>query len=194
MLIMGTSLTAGLGLDPDQAYPALVQRAIDSAGFPFTVENAGLSGETSAGALRRVEWLLRGPVEVFVLETGANDALRGLDIDSTHANIVGIIRAVRQARPAARICLVQMEAPPNMGPAYDRAFHDMYPAIAKAEGVTLLPFLLQGVAGHPDLNQADGMHPNVRGERLVAANVWRGLAPVLRAAAASPVVPTATGR
>ncbi len=178
VLFMGTSLTAGLGLDPDQAYPALLQHSIDSAGLAFTVVNAGLSGETSAGALRRVEWLLRGPVDVFVLETGANDALRGLNIDSTRANIVGIIREVRKARPGARICLIQMEAPPNMGPQY-APFRDLYPSIAKSEGVTLLPFLLAGVAGYPALNQADGMHPNVRGERIVAANVWRALAPVL---------------
>jgi acyl-CoA thioesterase-1 len=168
VLILGTSLTAGLGLDPEQAYPALVQQSVDSAGLPFTVVNAGLSGETSAGALRRVEWLLRGPVDVFVLETGANDALRGLNVDSTRANIVAIIRAVRRARLAARICLVQMEAPPNMGPQYARAFHDLYASVAGAEGVTLVPFLLNGVAGKPELNQADGMHPNVRGERIVA--------------------------
>ena len=194
VLIMGTSLTAGLGLDPDQAYPALLERSVDSAGLPFMVVNAGLSGETSAGALRRIEWLLRGPVDVFVLETGANDALRGLNVDSTRANIVGIIRRVRRVRPGARICLVQMEAPPNMGPDYTRAFHALYPSIAASEGVTLFPFLLQGVAGRPELNQADGMHPNVRGERIVAANVWRGLAPVLRAAAAAPVTSAAATR
>jgi acyl-CoA thioesterase-1 len=182
VVFMGTSLTAGLGLDPDQAYPALVQRKIDSVGLPFQVVNAGLSGETSAGALRRVGWILRGPVDVFVLETGANDALRGLDVDSTRANIEAVIAAVRAARPKARICLIAMEAPPNMGPQYTAAFHAIYPAIAKDAGVTPLPFLLAGVAGHPDLNQGDGIHPNVRGEQIVAATVWRGLESVLRSA------------
>ena len=184
VLIEGTSLTAGLGLDPDESYPALLQQKIDSAGLPFTVKNAGLSGETSAGALRRLDWLLRGPVDVFVLETGANDGLRGLDADSLRANIVATVRRVKQARPAARICLVQMEAPPNMGPSYARSFHALYPEVARSEGVTLLPFLLDGVAGQPGLNQADGMHPNLRGERIVAGTVWRGLEPVLRAVAA----------
>jgi acyl-CoA thioesterase-1 len=180
LLILGTSLTAGLGLDPADAYPTLLQHSIDSAGLPFTVVNAGLSGETSAGALRRVGWLLRGPVDVFVLETGANDALRGLDVDSTRAHIRSIIDSVRRVHPAARIALVQMMAPPNLGPAYTTAFDRMYGAIAKQERVTLLPFLLDGVAGHPALNQADGMHPNVRGERIVGETMWRGLEPILR--------------
>jgi acyl-CoA thioesterase I len=184
VLIVGTSLTAGLGLDPAESYPALLQQKIDSAGLPFTVRNAGLSGETSAGALRRLDWLLRGPIDVFVLETGANDGLRGLDADSLRANIEAVIRRVKQARPAARICLVQMEAPPNLGPSYTRSFHDVYPEVARAEDVTLLPFLLDGVAGRPELNQADATHPNARGERIVAATVWRGLEPVLRSVAA----------
>jgi acyl-CoA thioesterase I len=183
VLIEGTSLTAGLGLDPDEAYPALLQQKIDSAGMPFTVENAGLSGETSAGALRRVEWLLRGPIDVFVLETGANDGLRALDVDSIRSNIVGVIRAVRRDRPAARICLVQMEAPANLGPGYTAAFHGLYPSVARSEGVTLLPFILQGVAGRAELNQGDGIHPNPRGERIVATTMWRGLVPVLRSLA-----------
>jgi acyl-CoA thioesterase-1 len=186
VLILGTSLTAGLGLDPDQAYPALLQHKIDSAGLPFTVVNAGVSGETSAGAVRRIDWLLRQPSDVFVLETGANDALRALNIDSTASNIATVIHAVRRADPRAAIGLVQMEAPPNLGPDYTRAFHAMYPKLSKREGVTLLPFLLQDVAGRPALNQADGMHPNVQGERLVAATVWTGLAPLLQARAQQP--------
>ncbi len=188
VLIEGTSLTAGYGLDPDQSYPALLQRKIDSAGLPFTVVNAGLSGETSAGALRRVDWLLRRPIDVFVLETGANDALRALDVDSTRAHILAIVRAVRRADPAARIALVQMEAPPNLGPRYTQAFHAMYGDIARREGLTLIPFLLDGVAGHPALEQADGLHPNVVGERAVAATVWRGLEPLLRRVA-GPTAP-----
>jgi acyl-CoA thioesterase-1 len=188
VLIVGTSLTAGLGLDQDQAYPALLQHKVDSAGLPYRVINAGLSGETSAGALRRIGWLLRQPIAVFVLESGANDGLRGLDVDSTKAHIAAILDSVRRADPQAAISLVQMEAPPNLGPRYTRAFHDLYPAVARAQGATLLPFLLRGVAGESTLNQADGMHPNVTGERLVAATVWSGLEPVLRAQAAKQAV------
>ena len=180
LLILGTSLTAGLGLDPEQAYPALLQQKIDSAGLPYEVVNAGVSGETSAGALRRVDWLLRRPIGVFVLETGANDALRGLDVDSTKEHIAAIVRAVHRAQPSAGVCVVQMEAPPNMGPRYATAFHALFGAVARSEGATLLPFLLDGVAGHAALNQGDGMHPNVRGEQLVAATVWGALEPVLR--------------
>src|SRR5579872_4911485 len=179
VLILGTSLTAGLGLDPDDAWPALTQAKIDSAGLPYHVVNAGLSGETSAGALRRIDWLLRGPVDVFVLETGANDGLRGLDADSLRANIEAILAKVHAERPAARLALIQMEAPPNLGQAYTREFHDVYPAAAKAERATLLPFLLDSVAGRPALNQADGMHPNVAGAKIVARTEWRALLPLL---------------
>jgi acyl-CoA thioesterase I len=186
VVFVGTSLTAGYGLDdPDDAYPALVQAKIDSAGLSYRTVNAGVSGETSAGTLRRVPWLLRGAVDVLVLETGANDGLRGLDVRATRANIDSIVRRARVARPGVRICLVQMEAPPNMGASYTAAFRAIYPAVAREEGIVLLPFLLAGVAGHAELNQADGMHPNVLGERIVAANVWRGLEPVLRAVADS---------
>jgi len=179
VLILGTSLTAGLGLDPEDAYPALIQRKADSAGLRVRVENAGLSGETSAGALRRVDWLLRGPVDVFVLETGANDGLRGMDVDSTRRNIERIVARVRSTRPAARIFLVQMEAPPNLGRKYTDQFRAMFPAVARSTGATLLPFLLEGVAGVSSLNQPDGIHPNEEGARRVAANVWQGLAPAL---------------
>ena len=158
----------------------MLQAKIDSATLPFRVVNAGLSGETSAGALRRTDWILRGPVDVFVLETGANDGLRGLDPDSMRANIEGILAKVKAARPDARMCVVQMEAPPNLGARYVARFHAAYGAAAKAQGATLLPFLLDGVAGHPGLNQADGIHPNAAGARLVAVTEWRALEPVLR--------------
>jgi acyl-CoA thioesterase I len=179
MLIVGTSLTAGLGLDPEDAWPALVQTKIDSAGLDYHVVNAGLSGETSAGALRRIDWLLRGPVDVFVLETGANDGLRGLDTDSLRANIEAILAKVHAERPAARLAVVQMEAPPNLGPDYTKRFHAVYADAARAGGATLLPFLLDSVAGRPALNQADGMHPNVVGARIVARTEWRALLPIL---------------
>jgi acyl-CoA thioesterase I len=180
VVFMGTSLTAGLGLDPDSAFPQRIGRMIDSAGLPFAVVNAGVSGETSAGALRRIDWLLQQPIDVLVLETGANDGLRGTDVTATRQNIQGIIDRVRAARPVARIALVQMEALPNMGGEYRAAFHATFPMLARSNGVTLLPFLLEGVAGDPRLNQSDGVHPNDRGEGIVARNVWRGLLPLLR--------------
>lgn len=179
VLFVGTSLTAGLGLEPDSAYPQRLQRRADSLGVAYRFVNAGMSGETSAGALRRVDWLLQGDADVVVLETGANDGLRGLDVDSTAANIRAIVARVRAARPRSVIALVQMEAPPNLGASYTARFHRMYPDIAREEGLVLVPFLLDRVAGVPRLNQADGMHPNDAGERIVADNVWRALRPVL---------------
>jgi acyl-CoA thioesterase I len=179
VLFVGTSLTAGLGLDPDSAYPAVIQRLADSAGFRVTVAAAGLSGETSAGALRRVDWLLQDRADVVVIETGANDGLRGLDPDSTQANIVGIIGKVRAADPDTRVLLVQMEAPPNLGPRYTREFRDLFLNVARDHAVTLIPFFLNGVAGEAALNQADGIHPNEEGARRAARNMWRALAPVL---------------
>lgn len=180
VLVVGTSLTAGLGLSPDSAYPAVMQRLADSAGFRATIVAAGLSGETSAGALRRVDWLLRDRADVVVIETGANDGLRGLDPDTTRANLVAIIRKVRAANPEARIVLAQMEAPPNLGPRYTRGFHDAFMTVARDEGVTLVPFFLEGVAGNGALNQDDGIHPNNEGARLAARNMWKTLGPVLR--------------
>ncbi|MFL5575201.1 MAG: arylesterase [Gemmatimonadaceae bacterium] len=181
VLMMGTSLTAGLGLDPEQAYPALLQRKADSAGYAVQVVNAGESGETSAGARRRADWILREPLDVFVLETGANDGLRGLDPDSTRANVRSILEKARAAHPDARLLLVQMEAPPNLGADYTARFRAMFPEVARASGATLVPFLLEGVAGKASLNQGDGIHPNVVGERRVAANVWPSLEGALRA-------------
>ncbi len=173
MLIIGTSLTAGYGLDdPDDAYPQVLQRMADSAGFRIRVLNAGLSGETSAGALRRVEWLLREPADLVVIETGANDGLRGLNVDSTQSNLRAIVEKVRGALPEARIGLVQMEAPPNLGNDYTRRFRENYRIVAEAEQVELFPFLLEGVAGVAKLNQGDGIHPNPEGARRAAANLW----------------------
>ena len=179
VLFVGTSLTAGLGLDPDEAYPALIQLKADSAHVPIDVVNAGLSGETSAGALRRIDWLLNGPADVVVIETGANDGLRGLDVDSTRANLQALVNKVKAAKPATRIALIQMEAPPNLGPRYTATFHAMYPTVAASSGATLLPFLLNGVAGKVELNQGDGIHPNLKGERMVASNVWTALQPLV---------------
>lgn len=179
VVLLGTSLTAGLGLDPAQAYPALLQRKADSAGYPVEVVNAGLSGETSAGALRRAGWVLAEPAALVVLEVGANDGLRGVDPDSTYANLVALVGAVRAAQPQARVVLVQMEAPTNLGARYTAGFRGAYPRAATATGVPLWPFLLEGVAGDPRYNQADGIHPNEAGSERVAATVWRSLGPAL---------------
>ena len=180
ILFLGTSLTAGLGLEPDSAYPQQIQRKIDASKLPYQVVNAGVSGETSAGLLRRLDWVLRRPADVVVVETGANDGLRGLPVDATRATIANVLARIRRERPDAKILLVQMEAPPNLGPEYTSAFHAMFPELAREHGVTLLPFLLEGVAGEPRLNQSDGIHPNNQGERIVAENVWRVLQPMLK--------------
>jgi acyl-CoA thioesterase I len=183
VVFLGTSLTAGLGLDPEQAYPALVQAKIDSAGLRYRVVNTGVSGETSAGALRRIDWLLRDHPAVLVIETGANDGLRAQDPDSTRANIQAIIDRARALAPPPRIVLVGMEALPNYGPLYARRFRAIYPDLAKRNHLPLVPFLLAGVAGVDSLNQADGMHPTAAGQCIVAQTVWQTLGPVLRGSA-----------
>jgi acyl-CoA thioesterase-1 len=179
ILFLGTSLTAGLGLDPDSAYPQQIQRKIDASRLPYQVVNAGVSGETSAGLLRRLDWVLRRPADVIVVETGANDGLRGLPVSATRATIGDVLSRIRRERPNARIVLVQIEAPPNLGQEYTSAFHEMFADLAREHDATLIPFLLEGVAGEAALNQADGVHPNNAGERIVANNVWRALQPVL---------------
>lgn len=179
MLFLGDSLTAGLGVERELAYPALVQQRIDETGLDFRVVNAGVSGETSAGGLRRVTWLLRQRIDVLVLELGANDALRGTELQSTHANLQGIIDAVVRAYPEAHIVIAGMQVPPNLGPEYTRQFRSMYPQLATANGATLIPFLLDGVGGQPQFNQADGIHPTAAGHRIVARNVWAVLGPLL---------------
>ena len=184
ILFVGTSLTAGLGLEPDSAFPMLIQRKIDTAGFDFDVVNAGVSGETSSGLLDRLDWLLRGQFDVMVLETGANDGLRGIAPATLRANLETALARISAKRPDARVVLVQMEALPNLGPKYAAEFHAVYPDAAKKAGVVLLPFLLTDVAGHRELNQPDGVHPNYVGERIVADNVWRSLKPLLDSAQA----------
>jgi acyl-CoA thioesterase-1 len=179
VLFLGTSLTAGLGLEPDSAYPAVLGRLAATDGIAIEVVNAGLSGETSAGALRRADWLLSQPLAVVVIETGANDGLRGLDPDSTAANIRSLIARVRAAQPGAAVLLAQMEAPTNLGPAFQRRFRGVFPAVAKETGVRLLPFLLEGVAGRAEFNQDDGIHPTAEGARRVAKNVYGAMKPVL---------------
>jgi acyl-CoA thioesterase-1 len=157
----------------------LIQRKIDSASLPFEVVNAGVSGETSSGLLDRLDWLLRGNFQVMVIETGANDGLRGIPPATVKSNLEAALDRIKAKRPDATVLVVQMEALPNLGPKYASDFHSLYSAVAKARGVRLLPFLLQDVAGKRELNQGDGVHPNYAGERLVAATVWKGLRPVL---------------
>ena len=186
VLFFGTSLTAGLGLDPSQAYPQRVAELAAAAGTPIEVVNAGLSGETSAGALRRADWVLgRTRADVVVIETGANDGLRAFDVETVRDNIDALVAKVRVAQPQARVLLVQMEALPNLGPQYTRAFHDVYPAVADKYDIPLIPFLLEGVAGKAELNQADGIHPTPEGARIAARTVWGTLGPVVREVEAS---------
>lgn len=180
VMFLGTSLTAGYGLDPSQAYPALLQQKIDSAGLHYRVVNAGVSGETSAGALRRIDWLLRKPPAVLAIETGANDGLRGQQPDSLEANIQAMIDRARAAKPPPEIILIGMEALPNYGRDYARSFRRIYPELARKNGLPLVPFLLAGVAGVDSLNQPDGIHPTTAGQRKLAETVWRVVGPVLK--------------
>jgi acyl-CoA thioesterase-1 len=187
VMFVGTSLTAALGLDPDLGFPARIQAKIDSAGLPFEVVNAGVSGEVSVQARDRVEkWLVKQPFDVMVLETGANDMLQGQPVPQLKRNLEAIVDTVKKSHPKARIVLVGMLAAPNLGEPYGRDFRAVYTDVAKQDSLPLVPFLLDGVAGRPELNQGDGIHPNAQGERIVAANVWKVLEPVLREQAAKP--------
>ncbi len=180
ILFLGDSLTAGYGLDEARAFPALIQTKIDSLGWAFDAVNGGLSGETSAGGLRRVNWLLRRKTDVLVLALGGNDGLRGIPVSEMQQNLQGIIDQARQKYPDIQIVLVGIEAPPNLGETYAAAFRAVFPTLAKKNHVPLIPFLLQGVGGIPELNLPDRIHPNAEGHRIVAETVWRALKPVLK--------------
>lgn len=180
ILFFGTSITAGYGLQPDEAFPALIQKKAAQSGLSIIAVNAGLSGETSAGALRRIDWVLKTAADIIVIETGANDALRGLSVAAARSNISQIVKKTKRAQPGTKIILLEMLAPPNLGRAYVTGFQNMYSSVAREEDVTLAPFFLEGVAGRPELNQADGVHPNAAGARLVSENVWRVLKPIVR--------------
>lgn len=183
ILFFGNSLTAGYGLEPSQAFPALIQERIDSLGLPYKVVNAGVSGETSAGGKSRIDWLLKKPVDVFVLELGANDGLRGIDTESTYNNLKTIMEKVREKNPDVEIILAGMQLPPSMGQKYTRDFSEVFTRLSKEENVHLIPFLLEGVGGIPELNQADGIHPTIEGQKILAANVWAVLEKVVSAPA-----------
>ena len=178
-MFFGDSLTAGLGVEPGEAYPALIEKKLAGAGGTQRVVNAGLSGETSAGGLRRVDWILRQPVGVFFLALGGNDGLRGIPPESTRANLQAIIDRVRRKYPAARIVLAGMQAPPNMGADFTRAFAELFPELARKNDVTFIPFLLEGVGGHRELNQPDGIHPTPEGHAMIAETVWKALQTLL---------------
>lgn len=180
IVALGDSLTAGLGLAPEEAYPALLQKRLDAAGYRFEVVNAGVSGETSAGGLRRLDWALQGDVRILILALGANDGLRGVPVDEMTRNLSQIVEQAERRRIA--VLLAGMEALPNYGPTYALAFHQAFPDLARTYHVAFLPFLLRGVAGNPGLNQPDGLHPTAAGARMVADNVWAALRPILGAA------------
>ncbi len=180
IVFLGDSLTAGLGLPPGEAFPAVIAEKIRAAGLPFQVENAGLSGDTSAGALRRIDWLLQRPVDVLVIELGGNDGLRGLPVKSLKSNLRAIIAKARAKNSALKIVIAGMQIPPNLGAEYSADFQRVYADLARENNAVLIPFLLEGVGGHRDLNQQDMIHPTAAGHRIVAELVWRTLEPILR--------------
>lgn len=177
IVILGDSLTAGLGLPSSQAYPALLQQRIDRRGLDYEVVNAGVSGDTTAGGLRRLNWVLSGEVRVLVVALGANDGLRGLPVAEMRRNLSTIVATARNR--GVQVLLAGMEAPPNVGPEYTEAFRDVYRDVARSQSVPLIPFLLEGVAGESNLNQRDGIHPNEAGAEHLAETVWQALEPIL---------------
>lgn len=179
ILFFGDSLTAGYGLSPEEAFPALIEKELNKTSQQVKVTNAGLSGETSAGGLSRIDWILRQPVDIFVLELGANDGLRGLPLDQTRKNLQAIIDRVKVKYPSVKFVLLGMMVPPNLGKEYTNDFKNIYPDLAKKNNATLMPFLLEGVAGDEKLNLPDGIHPNVEGHKIVARNLLKVISKVL---------------
>lgn len=179
ILFYGDSITAGYGLDKEQAFPALLQQKADSLGKDWKVINGGLSGETSAGGLRRINWVLQQPIDIFALELGGNDGLRGMSTEDSYTNLSKILETVKAKYPEAKIIVAGMQMPPNMGERYTKAFSEMYPKLAKAYDAYLIPFILEDVGGIKELNQADGIHPTAEGHRIIAENLWEDLSKVL---------------
>ena len=180
LVVLGDSLSAGFGVDLSEAWPARIQEKIREAGLPWKLVNAGLSGDTSAGGLRRLDWILRRPVDALLLELGSNDGLRGLPLEATRTNLQTVIERTRAKYPNVRVVLAGMKMPENLGEAYTRQFESLYRDLAATNKVTLIPFLLDGVGGRPELNLPDQIHPNAEGHRRVATNVWKVLHPVLQ--------------
>lgn len=179
IVFFGNSLTAAYQLSPEQGFPALIQQKIDARGLPYACVNAGVSGETTMDGVNRIGWILQQRVDVFVLELGANDALRGLPLKETKKNLQTIIDRVKSVNPQCKILLAGMQAPPNLGPEYTITFKELFPNLAAKNRATLIPFLLEGVAADPKLNLEDGIHPNADGHKIVAENVWKVLSPLL---------------
>lgn len=179
ILFYGDSLTAGYGLSTEEAFPALVGKKLAEKGKPVKIVNAGLSGETSAGGLSRIDWVLRQPIDIFVLELGPNDGLRGLPLAQTEKNLQAIINKVKAKYPDVKIVIAGMMVPPNMGPTYTAEFKKIFPALARKNNATLIPFLLQDVAGDETLNLPDGIHPNIKGHKIVAENVLKIIEPLI---------------
>ena len=179
ILIFGDSITAGLGVDISQAFPAVLQEKIDSLGLSYDVINGGLSGETSAGGLRRIDWVLQRKVDIMVLELGGNDGLRGIDLSSTKQNLQQIIEKAKAKYPEMEIILAGMQVPPNLGIEYTSEFRNLYPVLAEQNDLKLIPLLLDNVGGYDEYMQADGIHPNAKGHRIVAETIWEVLQPVL---------------
>jgi acyl-CoA thioesterase-1 len=181
ILVLGDSLAAGLGVDPSEAYPALLQKKVDTAGLNFAVINGGVSGDTSAGGLRRINWYLRRKIDVLILELGGNDGLRGVPPGATRTNLQAIIDTAKKTWPDLKIVIAGMRLPPNLGREYTDAFEKIFPALERENRAALVPFLLEGVGGRPELNATDQMHPTAEGHQIVAENVWKILKPVLEA-------------
>jgi acyl-CoA thioesterase I len=179
IIFFGNSLTAGYGLSPEEAFPAIIQKKIDSLGLPYQVINAGVSGETSSGGNTRIDWVLQQPMDIFVLELGANDGLRGILLSETRKNLQSIIDKVKAKNPQTKLLFAGMQIPPNMGEKYVTEFRNMYGELSEKNSMALIPFLLEGVGGEPALNQEDGIHPTAEGHRIVAENVWRQLEKLL---------------
>lgn len=179
IVFFGNSITAGYGLSPSEAFPALIQNKIDSLGLPYKVVNAGVSGETSTGGNSRIDWILKQPLDIFVLELGANDGLRGIPLSQTRESLQSIIDKVKAKYPSAKLMLAGMQIPPNMGPDYTAEFKSMYSALAAKNKMVLIPFLLEGVGGEEKLNQEDGIHPTAEGHKILAENIWKELQPLL---------------
>jgi acyl-CoA thioesterase-1 len=182
LLVLGDSLAAGYGVDPREAYPGVLQGWIDRLGLSYEVVNAGVSGDTTAGGLRRLGWQLRRPVDILLIELGGNDGLRGLAPEATRTNLVSIIDTVRARRPGVRVVLSGMQMPPNMGTEYASRFRAVFPEVARDRGCVLVPHLLEGVGGVPSLNLPDLIHPTPEGHRVVASNIWVVLKPLLEVA------------
>jgi acyl-CoA thioesterase-1 len=182
VMFFGDSITAGYQLDEGEAFPAVLQEKTDSLGWNVEFINAGLSGETSAGGLRRIDWVLQEPVDVFVLELGGNDGLRGTPLEETRSNLEAILEAAREAHPNAELVVAGMQIPPNLGAEYTEGFRQIFPELAQAEDAALIPFILEGVAGVPRLNLPDGIHPTAEGHEILAENVWDVIEPLVREA------------